>query len=222
MGEEFLRRIMVLGSVPSLGPVVLFDDMEDLLKWVETGTGGDSVFEKSATVAYNKAASLHMKSRTTDAAEDDTVTANRYCYARPGNRYRFEVIYTTENVAACKSLDFRIQYYDGTNLHDVLVRYNSSLAKWQYMNTGGTFSDFSGGTQQLDQDAWHRVLFEVDLDSGEITRLVSDGLELSGLELGIYESASATAQHVVVSMTGTTAGGAACEHYFDDLLVMEI
>lgn len=222
MGKEYIRQIMILGSVPSLGPVMLFDDMEDLFKWVETGTAGDTVFEKIATVAYNGSASLHMKSRTTFAAALDTITGSRLLFQRPGKRNRLELLFRIEVNADCKWLSLGCSTKDGTNLNIARLRYDVANTKWLYLNSASGYTDVPGGSQGLLQAGWHRVLLEWDEANAKYKRMVCDALEVDMSAIAIPQSADATPQNMQVNITLTTIGAAATEGYFDDVLVLEI
>lgn len=222
MGEESIRRIMVLGSVPSLGPVVLFDNIEDLLKWTKADGVGDSVLEKSQTLVYNGDQALHIKSRTTGAAENDEVYAQRELYQRPGQRYRFECFFAIDEDEQAKYVDFLIYVFDGTLQHVVSVRHDPVNHKWQYLNPGATLTDIPGGAQHLQRDTYHRLLLEWDAVSKEYIKFVCDALEqdLSGTA---YYSGSDPAAVRMLLKIGLTAGGTPPgELYFDDVLVMEI
>jgi len=222
MGSEYIRQIMVLGLVPSLGPVVLFDDIEDLFKWVEGGTGGDTVFEKIATVAYNGSACLHVKTRTTNAAANDNILATRSTFQRPGRRYRLDVLFRLEVLANCKMLTFRCRTYDGSNLHTVAIRYDPQNTKWQYMNLAGAETDIVGGSQNLVAAGFHRLLVEWDESKGEYTKFICDGLEIDMSGLAYSKSASAGAVRILLDLEIKAQSTTPPEAYFDDVLVMEI
>lgn len=222
MGEEDIRRIMILGSVPTLGPVMLSDNMEDLLKWTESGSGGDTVFEKCTTLAYNGSACLHMKTRTTNAVEGDVVIASRFSFQRPGKRYRFECLFKHVMDAATKELFFQIYVYDGTNYHNSILKYVVAGPKWQYYTTGGAYVDVPGGSQFLAEEGWHRFLVEVDNHLGEYIRFVCDGLEIPMSGLPYRKGASAQAVKMFVILEAMAGVSPPADAYFDDVLVMEI
>jgi len=222
MGEEYIRRIMVLGSVPSLGPVILFDDIEGLLKWVASGTGTGYVVEKLTTAAYNGSACLHVKTRTVGASADDIVVATRSFFRRPGLRYRVESLFEILVNSNCKLCDFEVYLYDGTARHAPGVRYDVVNQKWQYRTGIATYTDVPGGSQNLEGADWHRVLFEFDEARGVLTRLICDGLELSGLNLGYYRSSAVGGVYCLLNLSIGSVSTTPPEAYFDDVLVMEI
>lgn len=222
MGKEYTREILVLGQVPHLGPVALYDDIEDYLKWIKANGVGDSVLEKSQTLVYNGDYGLHIKSRTTAAAEDDFVSGYRLLYQRPGRRYRFECLFVPDAIAAVKLIYFKLLISDGVLQHQVFVSMDRASGKWTYKSSGGGTADFPGGDQALVADSYHRVLFEWDESKKQITRLVCDGLELSGLELDYYTTASAAAVSMRVDVGLQAGASPPGEIYVDDVLVLEI
>jgi hypothetical protein len=222
MGEEFIRRVMILGSVPSLGPVVLFDDMEGLLKWAKADGAGDSVIEKSGTVAYNGSYSLHFKSRTTGATAGDVIAAYRKVHQRPGKRYRLELLWMPDSATGVTFTSFEVQIFDGVNVSLVRLRWDIVLAKWQYWNSAGAWADVTGGAQNLQVNQFHRLAFEWDQNSGKYLGMVSDALEVDLSALDFQQSASAGAQEFdfrVSLIAGSIPPG---EVYLDDVLVIEI
>lgn len=222
MTKEYEREITVMGSVPSLGPVILFDDVEGTYKWGDWGTGGDFVNEKQGVIVYNGSNAGHVKSRTTGAAENDQQEARRAIFQRPGKRYAAECLWIPDAAVQADLFRFGLLFYDGSVLHEVHVAYSASGNYWLYMSLGGTEQLIPGSSQTLQQNVWQRVRFEVDQEKGFLTRLVSGALDLTGLELPYQRSASAGALQAVVKV-GLRAGSAPPgEIYFDDVLVMEI
>jgi hypothetical protein len=222
MGKEYIREVMVLGSVPSLGRVILFDDMEDLLKWDKSGTGGDDTLEKSQTEVYNRDYALHAKTRVTNPLEDDYVVATRKLFQRPGKRYRLELSFFTDAGNSVDLYRFECEIYDGTYLHQVAVRYDAGNDKWQYFSSGAAWTDVTDGAQGLADNRWHHMLFEFDEANGEFIRIVSDSLEMdmSGISYRKSANAGAVAFDVNLRITANTAPPG--EVYYDDVLVMEI
>ena len=186
MGEEYVRRLMILGSVPNLGPVILYDDMEGYFKWVVGGTVGDRVCEKDATECYNDSNSLRIVSRATGATEGDLISAARNTYQRAGQRYRLELLHRETGDNDAKLVRFYVYVSDGTHTHYIDVRYDAVNHKWQYKDTAGDWQDVSGGSQNLHPTGWHRLLLEWDESTQKYIRLVSDGLEVEQVRMKQY------------------------------------
>lgn len=222
MGREFIRQIMVLGSVPTLGPVILFDDMEDLFKWGDWGTGGDFVNEKQGVIAYNGSNAGHVKTRTTGAQATDAQESRRAIFQRTGKRYMAECLWIPDAAAQMELFRFGFLIYDGVVLHEVHVAYSMAGEFWLYLASGGTEAFIPGSTQALQDGVWHRLLIEIDQNKGYLIRLVSDGLDLLGLELPYQKQGNNTPTQAWIKIglkAGATPPG---EIYYDDVLVMEI
>lgn len=213
---------MVLGEVPSLGPVLLFDNIEDLFKWVESGSGGDSVFEKITTVAYNGSACLHMKTRTTNAAADDTVAATRKLYQRPGKRYRIELIFRYEVMANTRGFKVGFSIYDGTNKHDGYVVFNAVTERWYYYNSAGVETELTGFAYTPVQAGWHRFVLDIDVASGKYIQAIVDSREYDMSTLSFKVAAQAGGSTFDVFFELTAEDTTPPEAYYDDVLVMEI
>jgi len=222
MGEEYIRRVMVLGEVPSLGPVIVFDDIEDLLKWAKGEGVGDSVFEKDITYAYNGSACLHMKTRTTDAAALDQIDAHRFVAERPGRRYRYEIFWRFPDRAKTLEVWFDSEIVGAGNIYRAGVQYLPNANVWAYQDAGGTFVQVPGSAQKLEPLGWHRLTFEFDLSKEKYIKMVSDGLEIDMKDLALYSVSSDLGHYMKVFVRLVTSGAAAAEMYFDDVLVMEI
>lgn len=222
MGEEYTREVTVLGSVPHLGPVLVYDDIEYLFKWTKANGVGDSVCEKSATLAYNGDSCLHVKTRVTSAAEEDVCLGYRLLFQRPGQRYRMECLFMPDAAASAKEIIFWITLDDGATVHHIRVKWDAANTKWIYQDTGGGYADFAGGSQNLNANQYHRFLVEWDENSHKITRFVCNGLELRDLSLDYYTAANVAAVSMRLDLGLTAGASPPGEIYFDDVLVMEI
>jgi hypothetical protein len=221
LGEEYHRQQMVLGQVSNLGPVILYDDMEGLLKWGFSGTDTE-IADLSATVAYNGSKSIHMATDATPAGAGEYVEGHRLTYQRPGKRYAAELIWRCTDMA--KVLHFRLQIsiYDGTTEHIISLDYLGPEAKWQYNGAAGAPVDVPGGAQALVNLGWHRLEMQYDEALGQHIKMVSDGLEIDMSGIAYYTAASATGsqQQIKIEIMAVTMEQA--EGWFDDVLIREI
>lgn len=222
MGEEYIRQILLLGYVPTLGPVVLYDDMEGLQKWTFELAAGDFVLEKSATVAYNGSASLHMKTRTTGAVAGDLVGGYRTSFQRPGKRYRVEFLMRIDVSASAAATWVQCSVCDGMNAHYIKFYLDEVNAKWQYLDSANNLVDLTGGTQDLVADQFHRVMFEFDEESGKYITFVCDGLEVDMTGISYRKAASASAVNMKIEFVVVAGATPPGELYIDDVLVMEM
>jgi hypothetical protein len=222
VGQEYIRQITVLGSVPSMGPVILYDDFESLLKFTMNGGTGDSTFALDAAVAYNGDHSLHMKTRATAAAENDWIECQRLSFQRPGRRYSFEVTWNYSTVLANKEILFQLFIADGAMAHACTLKYLPNSSKWQYLNSAGAYSDVPGGSQLLYAGGWHRLMFSLNEDSGKMIKVVSDGLEIDLSDLSYYQNAAVTGVYASAMVRAIAHTSPPAEVWIDEVLLMEI
>lgn len=222
MAEEYKRQVLVMGSVPSLGPVILFDDMEDFFKWAKSGTGGDDVVEKDTTEAYNGDACLHAKTRITAAAEDDYVGARRSLYQRPAGVVGVELIWKHGADAATKIFSVGVGIQDGTYAYVVWFQYLADTHKWQYWNSGQAWTDVPGGSQDLSPGSWHRLFFSFNTLSGKYVDFVSDAFVVDVSALLYYKDLQANPALLNVDLKATAGASPPAEVYVDDILIREL
>jgi hypothetical protein len=221
MGLEYTRQLMILGQVPSFGPVILWDDFESLFKWAGAGEGAE-VCEKLSTDAYNGTACLHMETRTVGAAANDKVTATRKVHQRPGKRYRVEFLFKITVRANCLNFGVEFKINDGVDAHYIGLRYAGSLDKWEYQNEGATYSDVPGGGMALANAGWHRVSLDFDEHSKKYINMVCDGIEidLTGILYGTVVDGDPVGANC--QLKGESVAATPPVMYVDDFLFMEI
>lgn len=221
MGEEYRRQVVVLGSVPALGPVALYDNLEGTFKWIAGGTAGDGVVERLAGAAFNDSYGLHCKSRVTSAAAGDTVFGLRYFPPRSSLKYRLDALFELVDSTKFSFLDFLIYLDDGVNFWKAGLYYDAFNNLWKYFNSAGGWSEISGGAQTLITAAWNRIELELDTRTGKYVSMACNGLVVDLTALSMQTGATSGAAQGWVSIDGATVGAAACEFYVDDVLILE-
>lgn len=222
MGEEYSRQVMVMGSVPHLGPIMLFDNMEDYLKWGKANGAGDAVVEKSQTNVYNNDYALHVKTRPTGATEDDVCSGYRILYRRPGKRYRFECLFAPDSSAAAKLFFIKIIIQTGAVTYTIGVAWDEENTTWQYIDSNGNYTNITGGSQNLLADQYSRVMFEWDENAGTYGRFVAGGLELDLSSLSFQSSVAAQPESLRIDIGIVAGASPPGECYVDDVLLREI
>lgn len=222
MGEEYKRDISIVGMIPTLGPIVLFDDMEGLLKWDKDGTGTGYDVTKDDTVAYYGNSCLKMVTRAATPGVNDQVQAKRRLYQMPPGRYRVEMIFMCPDWSKVGKIEVYSQAWTAVGTWVAAMQYDGSTNKWMYNDSGGEFAEVPGGSQNLKcANAWHRMAFEYDRIKGEYIRLTSDSLEIDLRGVGMYTDGGAAEEHRIW-IIGYTAIAAQATLYLDNVLVKTI
>jgi hypothetical protein len=222
MGMEYIRQIMVLGQVPSLGPVILFDDMEGVLKWTAGGSGAGYAVTRDGTIAYNGSYSLKCVSRVAGAVEGDVVSCYRYIYPRPGERYKLECLFNHVSDADTKMLRFSVAIDDLAYLWYAEIRYDAINHKLQYLTLAGAWVDVVGGSVNLYATGWHRFSFSFNKASGKYISVTLDGKDISLEGIDMYSTGSGAVYYGQVTIEGTAGASCPANYYIEDILIMEI
>lgn len=223
MGEEYKRDITVIATIPRLGPIELYDDMEDLLKWEMSGTGVDYAVTKDAALSYNQDAALKLVTRPADCAEGDTVMAYRSLFQMPPGKRRMELIWQSPDMSLIKYLAIDSYNYDGVNINAAGLRYGTVLKSWSRLGEAGAFVPLEGSGQDLLGDSvWHRLVMEYDRSNHKYIRMISDNMEMDLSEWGSYRTLSGNEVEHLVEIAIFTAGAAQATAYIDDVMVKTI
>lgn len=222
MGAEYKRLSQIIGNVASLGPVLLYDDIEDTLKWAKSGTGADYTVEKSTTYPYVRTYGLHLKTKTTTPAENDYVKAQRSFPPRPELKLHLEFFLLPVNKTNCKLLKMLIEYDDLTYLHSIQLSYTNSNDTWTYMDSeGGETTIIANACEPMD-DSWHRVVIEADLSTYKLIKFQFDSVTYDLSTASYYIEDSGAESFATIYFWLTSTGDGEAEYYFDSILLSEV
>jgi len=221
VGKPYIRQVEVIGLVEKLGTVILFDDIEDLLKWSGAGVGTDWTVAKSTAMAFNGSASLYIQTKATTPAAGDYAWAYRNIYLPGAKKMSLELFWRLTSATLMGEIEYRLFYYDSAMRHEAKLIYLPPEEKWQYQDSAGSRQDIPGGAQKLHHDTWHRAKMIVDFEKDEYVILISDALvlDLSGLTLKTV--ADTTGQVLQIGLLVRTKTAAQADIYFDDIFVKE-
>jgi len=221
MGKPYVRQVEVIGLVEQLGTVLLFDDIEDLLKWMGYGTGTDWVVEKSTTEAFSGSASLHLKTRITTPAAGDYVAATRRFALSIGKKLSVELRLRYVSKALVDRIMIGFGHYDGAMYRRGWIGFYPPEGKWMYFTSGGVMEDIPGAVQRLHEDGWHRVKLVMDFEKSEYVSFQCNELviDMTGKPIRVTPDTRDSFTMVVIEVWTETAAQA--ESYFDDILCKE-
>jgi len=221
MGKPYVRQVEVVGLVEQLGTVLLFDDIEDLLKWEGSGTGTDWVIEKDMTEAFSGNASLHLQTRATTPAIGDYIHAERKFALSTGKKLSVEFRFKYVSKTLVDRIVVGFGYFDGSYYHRGFVYFYPPERKWGYLKSDGTTADIPGASQKLHERAWHRVKLILDFEKDEYALFQCNDLvvDMSGTALRVTSNTTDAYTFVVFEVWTETAAQA--ESYFDDVFCKE-
>lgn len=222
MGKEFWRPQVILPQTAWVGGVILYDPFEELFQWSGTGSGLGFVVEKDATVCYNNAGSLHLKSREIGPGINDYVKASRVTHERPSRRYAMEFFWKITALGWTKNVHIETMGYEPSATLYPQIRWDVVGAKWQVLTGFTAWTDIPGGAQSLDQGAWHHFRYVFNLGTRKIESMSSDELELPDLNLDFHLTPLGGAKRLQLAFRAYTIGLHYVEAHFDDVLLVAI
>lgn len=222
MSQEYTRRISTLGNVPSHGPFIFFDDFESTLKWSKYEGEGDSIFELDPTISYSKNQSLHLKTRTENAAESDIIGAKILLYMSPSKKLNQAIHFKSPDFTKLSHLQFWFTLFDGSHQHYATLQLRPADPKWQYRTDEVFMEDIPDSAFLPLDDAWHRLQLQADLNTNKYISMIFDNhlFDLSGLSY--YHTTSDILTHFDITIEIHTAGASPCELHIDDFLLHEL
>ncbi len=182
MSKEYTRSVNVLGQIPIAGQVVFFDDYESILQWTKIDGAGDSIFELDPTLSKHGNQSLYMETRTTDMAEDDAISSMRSLHLLPSKvMSAFTSIYF-KSFLYTKTFSFSLQFYDGTTIHYATLLFSPNTPKWEFLNSGGTYTEIPSLALKFRNETWHLLNLKVNFSTGYYLSFQADHqiIDLSG------------------------------------------
>lgn len=223
MGREYVREITAKGSLGKSTGILLFDDGEGTDVWEEEGTGADFVVDTDTSACYSASNGLRLKTRATNPAENDYVTATRKIVTPPSKLILAECKIRLPDVSNVKYLNFDLSYADLDEVITAGFMLDVANEKSKFYNSAGSYAEHSFGATVLYYDNyWYLVRMGIDF-SGRTYKDCSINM-LSGDE-------SANALNVVAvaagfggyfSFTLLAAGAAIAEAHVDDIVISEI
>lgn len=217
MGKEYIRSTQILGSTPIFGKIILFDDFSNNYSWTSHGDAG-YVIKRIPSIFLSPPCSLHM---ATNNVATETVYISKNIHVRPSNEIKMTVPFLMDDVSLCAEIEFRFQYYDGTNLHIASFKWIASGTKWQYMTSAGTYSDVPGGTQALLDNAWNRLEFSLNRNLGTFISFLNNNLLIDMSSYSYRQEANAGAAHLYTSILTITNANTVLNTYIDAVLISE-
>lgn len=224
MGEEYQRKIYVVGQTVLGGPVILADGIEDRMNWGKSGTGADFDVTRDTTGSCSGAAQMKMVSRVTDPAEGDHVAAQLSTHFGVTRKVLFDCRFRFQSKVNTRGLTFCLHYYGPLGQKDSYLRYAPSEARWEYYEPGeGQYDPIPGGGYELQQGAWHRVRFEIDFSGLTYGYLMADSvlMDISDLVLN-YPDDTPMAEYTRVEFVALTATANQITVFIDDVLLLEV
>ena len=225
MGKEYLQPVEVLGEIPLVHRILLYDAGEGVFNWGMDATGGDDVHEVSATHYFEGTKSIHLKTRATGALENDYLRIKKKVTRHFSQRFELSMLFWTDDAEPQKYLDFEIWDQDSADEYRFGIRfeYNTGTGEGdlQYLNSAGTYTEIASLDNLYPDSAWAFIALTVDAATGEYISVNFIGVEydLSGIS-GYRQTGGVNFIETRITITASNAPPA--EMYYEVILLREV
>jgi len=215
---ELAIRMGFPGGFDNRGDVIFADSFEEGgSKGWESLSGASAATGLSCNTSRFRGISLKLTAGS---------TLKRYAswryylpYPIPG-KVGLQVSFTIEDNT--QYFDAALLLYDGTNLHQAVIRYDHVNSKVQYLDSSNTYQDLVTGVELFgDIHAYHYLKMVVDMENDKYHRLLLDGWTWTDGDLAIYTVASALTKRFWGQVWHRSIAAAVAESYVDGVVITQ-
>lgn len=218
MGEEYTRRVTVVGSVTQQGDVVYADDFESTFRWTSSGDGTGNV-SKSSSKSLSLANSMQAASDTGTPAPGQIATGIRRIHLPAPSKLQCGVSFFSTSIATIRKIILAIVWLDGTNVHTSRITYNGIDFK-TYINQSSGDLAIANSALELRINTWHRMSFQLDFRTKKYISAIMDSqkFDISTLSYPTSANTNPGVLEIHAQMEIDTATTQIV--YFDDVLLL--
>lgn len=201
--------------------VHIIDNAEGTFTWTVTGTGGDDVHEHATVAAYMGTNGIHLKTRTTDSAENDYVAITKHTsYPESGlllARWRF----ASPDIPKVKTMEIGLLTYtpDGNRCYGIKLDPNAGTLT--YIDSGGSYVTITGGGSSLNNSQFIVMELAIDLRAMLYLDTMVNGIRSSLAGVAGQTLAPGSSRFCSIIMTLVAGGDGPAAAYIDSVYVGE-
>lgn len=222
MGQEYIRSGIVAGDNQRGLGLLYYDDFEGLLGFSAAGDGSDYVVEHDNTVAFMGSQSLHLKTRTTGAADDDEVSATREMCISPHGIFLWRCYFMCPDVSDCKGLRFELNVYDGTANRQGYIYLYPSSGEVCYLNSAGGVTELTDMAHALVDNAWNLFQFKLNFKKYRYNSVSLNNLHHDFDDIKLRNAGASTSLYAGATVKLIATSAAPAEAYIDNLIIREV
>ena len=212
-------RNYVYNHIPTIHPVIFYDDCEGTEDYDASGDGADYVVLYTTTHMLTGDHALYLATKATAPAADDEVQAAKYLWLPPYKRLEFDTCFAMFANVSCY-VHVYLYWYDGTNAHAAAIRLTSATEAAAYMNSGATWTTLTGFTWNNDSTPkWNHLHFILDLDAEEYLSIDLNHHHQDMTDTAYPTSADASTPYLMLALYLQTRANSQAKFVFDHILL---
>lgn len=221
MGIDHIGKFNVNQNLQFTKGIRLLDDCEGTFNWVVVGTGSDysATFETAAAMIGTKG--MHVKTRATSPAENDTIQVNRQFGVSESGLLAMRGNFNFVDQSLIASISMFLHYYDGTDKLNGKVVFTPQTPLIQWLNSAGGFTAFTEAPFKVNNDVWFQMELVIDT-VGKIYKSARVGQLREDLDgEALRDSGGSTYTQVLAGFILQTDGAAQAQVYADQFYMGE-
>lgn len=221
MAKEYTRTFSKFGSVRPLGPILLFDDLEQLpLKW-RLVSATTSAHNRITTNALNGSSCLQLISTSIFIPASINIVVERDINTPSGGIYACELaaaFFTP--IAGSVSFDIEMQCHH-SSLVTGAIRWNNSTLELQIKNSTGSFLTIGTFNPNQALNSWHKFQLVLDAVSVRYISIEADSQKFPHGQINPQAQGLPPGRGSVLQLRANGSDEALPEINIDDILVSQ-
>lgn len=201
--------------------ILLMEDCEGADSWVGSGTGADFVVDLNAGGAWSGSKGLRLKTRATNPADGDTVTAYRYLQLPLNDLVVVRMRVQTLVLTTIEWFHVKLILHDGTREYQAGIQVGVATPILKYLNSAGSWVEVTGYGKAGRAYSWDMLEFQLDYDSNEYLKVLYHGVESSLADLAFQDVGAGVTRYAMLELKVEAAGAALAGVYWDSIYVGE-
>lgn len=221
MGAPYRRNVRAIGFLDFGPSILLLDDHEGSLTWVDKSNPTGTT-EKQSTTVFRGSNALHLQSESGTPGLNDTADAERPVVFRPRGKTTLDIVFRVSQAENAYTFAVSFVFFNGTKYESVAISYVPALDKWYYSDVDNAAVELTGITQTLSRDKWHSLQIVFDtVNRNYISITVNDQIQsLTNTAYAFVTDASAIEAILKVIGTLTASATSVIDIYVDEVSII--
>jgi hypothetical protein len=221
MGRDHFPNLPVGAGMGFSKDVLLLDDCEGTFNYIISGTGGDDVHAYATAAAFTGTYGMHLRTRTTAAAQFDIVTAQKLMsYPESGllvGRWRV----ATPAVAPCGQITLELMIDNGAQIYYGAILLMPATGVVNYVNAAGAGVAIPAAAFTFVAGTYYLVELQINCRTRRYISALINGTRVNLSALDLYNPAASAGRGSMLLVQVVAAGAAPAAVYLDNLYVGE-
>jgi hypothetical protein len=221
MGRDHFPNIPVGAGMGFSKGIMLLEDCEGTFTWAINGTGGDDVHAFATAAAFTGTYGMHLKTRTTAAAEDDYIDVTKLMsYPQSGllvGRYRMR----SADISLLKQHSLILGDDDGTAQSAGQLGISPNLTQIWYADAAGAGQVIAAAAGLPLDSQWWTIELVIDCILHQYISATLNGIRVDLAGIPLKALGASTGRAAWINLDVIAEGAAAAEVHLDNIYVGE-